>query len=202
LKGQGFGTRSLTLNGAGEMSADLAGLVFQRTTDPVLTPTYDAGTVPHFRRADIALTWLTGSGESDDFNISITNPLEPRDTFGSTLRSFFPDKMFHGNERVYVQGSIPKYSLDPDDIDALLNASTFAATAKWKSDAAVAATGKKYGMWMEMPACQYVAGTTDELGNRRRYGGSFDWFAAWSEGSAYDCKITLVNAIAAVESFV
>lgn len=202
LKGQGFGCNNLTLNAAGEMSADLTGIVVQRIADPALTPSYDSQAIHHFRRADMQLTWLTGSGESDDFTLASANPLERRDSFGTTLRSYYPDKLFHGNERVAVTGSIPKYSLDADDVDALLAASTFSGTAKWISDIVIGATTYKYSMWLQMPSCQLIGGQADELGNRRRYGASYDWFAAWDETAGFDAKWTIVCATAALETFV
>jgi hypothetical protein len=53
-----------------------------------------------------------------------------------------------------------------------------------------------------MPACQIVGGGPDDLGNHRRYGGSFDWFAAHDETAGYDCRITLSNAVTAIETYV
>ena len=52
-----------------------------------------------------------------------------------------------------------------------------------------------------MPKCQYTGGQADELANRRRFGGSFDFWAAWDEGLGYDAKITVTNAVTAIESY-
>jgi hypothetical protein len=202
LKGQGYGISNLTLNAAGEVGADLAGLVTLRTADPVVTPTFESLTVPPFRRADLQIqSWLTGTGETDDFTVAIANGLVRRKSFGLATRSYYPDKLFPADERVLVTGTIPKYALDPEDVDALLAASTFSAKARWQSDVNIGATGYKYAMWLEMPACQLVGGQPDELANRRRYGANYDWLAALHEGSGFDAKITLVNATSAIKTY-
>lgn len=201
LKGNGFGVSQFSLNSEGAVSADLMGLVLKRISDPNLTPSYDTQAIPPFRKVDMALQWLTGSGETDDFSMQITNGLQRRRSF-ATNRSYYADKLFHDDARVTVTGSIPKYGLDPEDMDALLAASYFRAQARWKSDVNVGATAYPYSMWIDMPACQIVGGGPDELGNKRRYGGSYDWFAGYDETLGYDCKITLANAVTAINTFV
>lgn len=201
LQGNGFGVSQLSLNATGELSADLMGLYLQNVADPNLSPTYDSPTIYHIRRGDLFLTWLAGSGSTDDFNIQIANPLVRRHSLGLATPSFFPDKMEHGDERVFLTGSIPKSTLADADIDNLINAATFASTARWKTPVNI--TGSyKYSIWIEMPACQYVGGQPDEMANRRRFGGNFDFFAAWDSGVGYDFKITVVNAIPALETYV
>jgi hypothetical protein len=197
IKGSGIGVAGWTLNAAGDFTATLNALVFKRISDPVLTPVLDTQAIPPFRRADVFLTWLTGSGESDDFSMSATNTLVRRKSFSANVRSYFSDRLFHGDERVTITGTIPKYSLDPDDLDALMAASVFAAKCRYKSDVNIGATAYPYSMWVEMPACQLIGGQPDELGNHRRFGASFDWWAAWDEASGYDVKITIVNNVPA-----
>lgn len=201
LKGQGFGVSNLALNAAGEMTADLMGLVVANVADPSLTASYDAGTIVPLRRGDLTLTWLGSTGVTDDFSLAITNPLVARRTLGLTTPSYFPDVMEHGDERVYLRGTMPKATLADADVNALLAGTTFSATAKWKSPKVIAATVYVYSMWIQMPSCQYVGGSFDEIANRRRFGGSFDFFAAYDEGQAYDFKITICNAVAAVGTF-
>jgi hypothetical protein len=125
-----------------------------------------------------------------------------RRTLGISPASYFPDKMENGDDKVALTGSIPKTVLADADVDALLAASTFAAVAKWITPRNIGATSKKYSMWCEMPRCQYIGGTLDDLANRRRFGGSFDWRASWDETAGYDFKITLVNAVAAIAGYV
>jgi hypothetical protein len=204
LRGQGFGISGWTLNADGAFTADLMGLVFGRIADPNVSPTYDVQTIPHFRRGDLNLTWLTGSGVTEDFTIAETDPLVRRRTLGLATPSYFPDKLEHGDDRVGITGTIPKTIFDPDDLDALMTAATFAAKARWKSPTNIGATSYKYSMWLEMPACQYIGGTMDELANRRRFGASFDWAARWDDTAGYDAKITIVNGVtaAALETLV
>lgn len=200
LKAQGYGVQGWTLDAAGAFTAELVGLVAGRVADPNLTPAYDTQAIPHLRRGDLTLTWLAGTAETDDFSIAGSNPLTRRHTMSLDPPSFFPDKLDHGDERVYIRGSIPKAAIDPDDFDALMDLSTFAAKARWQSPHTIAASGYPYSMWLQMPSCQYVSGEPDELSNKRRLGATFDWFAAWDEAAGYDAKITLVNAVSAIET--
>lgn len=205
LRMQGTGVSQLTIDSAGQVGADLMGLVFGRIADPNVTPSLDSLAIPHFRRGDLSVTpWLTGSGTTDDFSITLTNPLVRRRSMGLSPPSYFADKLEHADERVQLRGTIPKSALDPDDIDALLAGTTFAGTAKWVSPKSIAALAdapqNKYRMFIEMPALQYTGGQADELANRRRFGANFDWFATWDETAGYDFKITLINAVAAIES--
>lgn len=204
LQGNGYGVSSLSLNAAGELSADLLGCYLQRlAVDSTTVPSIVSSAIPPLRRGDLTLTWLTGGGTPDDFELTISNPLEGAPGWLLNPASFFPSSLeFAGDEQVRVTGSIPKRVLDADDYDALLAASTFSAKARWKSTRSIAATSYKYSLWVEMPACQYVGGDADELTNRRRRGASYDWFAAWDETAGYDVRFTLVNDVTAVETYI
>lgn len=197
LKGQGFGVTSLAMDAEGTFSADLAGLVIGRVADPNLTPVFDASSIPHFRRGDMTLTWLTGSAVTESFSFTIANPLNRRRTFTLATPSYFPDVLEHGDERVRLTGSIPKTSIDPDDYDALVAATTFAAKVRWRTPVNIGATGYKYSLWIELPKAQYTGGGPSPLSNARRFGANFDFWAAWDEALGYDVKITLVNGITA-----
>ena len=142
LKGQGFGITTLGLNADGILSADMLGLVVQNVVDPNLTASYDAATIYPVRRGDLALSWLGGTGNTIDFNISIANPLVARRSLALATPSFFPDKMENGDERVRVTGTIPKGSLADADIDALVAGTTFSATAKWKTQVIITGSYK------------------------------------------------------------
>ena len=200
LRGQGCGLTSMSMDAEGNLDAALQALVCARVADPNLTPSFTTQAVPHFRRGDLSLTWLTGSGTTEDFSFQIANPLTPRRTLGATSAlyttpTYFPDVMEHGDDKVMFTGSIPKTVFDPDDYDALVAATTFAARARWKSPKLIGATSYPYTMWIEMPAAQYAGGQPDPLGNRRRFGHSFDFRAAWDETAGYDFRLTLVCGI-------
>jgi hypothetical protein len=56
-------------------------------------------------------------------------------------------------------------------------------------------------MWVQMPAAIYSGGNSDEIGNKRRFGASFDFKAEYDEGAGYDVKITLVNDVSAIATY-
>jgi len=203
FQGNGYGVSSLGLNAAGELTAELLGCYLQRlAVDTTTVPTLVASAIPPLRRGDLTLTWLTGGGTPADFSFAIENPLEGAPGWLLDPASFFPSSLeFAGDQQVRVTGSVPKRVLDADDFDALLNASTFSAKARWKSTKSIAATSYKYSLWVEMPACQYVGGDADEITNRRRRGASFDWYAAWDESAGYDVRFTLVNDTTAIATY-
>ncbi len=199
LKAQGCGLTELGMDAEGNIDASALALVIARVSDPNLTPAYTTQAVPHFRRGDLSLTWLAGSGTTSDFSFKIANELVARRTMGLPQPSYFPDAMEHGDDKVMLTGSIPKTVLDPDDYDALINATTFAARARWKSPKVIGATAYPYTMWIEMPAAQYSGGQPDPLANKRRFGQTLDFRAAWDETAGYDFKITLVNGLTSAQ---
>lgn len=204
FQGNGYGVTKLSLNAAGELTAELLGCYLQRlAVDTTTVPSIVSSAIPPLRRGDLTLTWLTGGGTPADFSFAIDNPLEGAPGWLLNPASSFPSSMeFAGDQQVRVTGSIPKRVLDADDIDALLNAATFSAKARWKSQKSIAATGYKYSLWVEMPACQYVGGDeAEDLTNRRRRGSSFDWFASWDEAAGYEVKFTLVNDVTAIATY-
>jgi hypothetical protein len=196
MQGQGYALSALNGNADGAITGTWVGLVYAPINDPNLTPAYDTSAIPHLRRGDMSLTWLTGSGVTNDFTWAIANPLEAISSFG--VPSYYPDIIEQGPGRVLVTGTIPKRTLSTVDINELLSAGTFAATASWHSPVAIAATQYPYSMFMQMPGAQIVGGDADPLTNARRFGGSWNWMAAWDEASGYDCKFTLVSSLAAL----
>lgn len=202
LTENGVAVSSLALPASGEVTADLMGLYLTRAAhDAATNPSIESAAIPPFRRGDLYLSWLAGSGATGDFNLSIASALERIRTMSLDPPSYFPDQIEFGDDQVYMTGSIPKRILDPQDYDALLAATTFAAKARWKSTKVIGATAYKYSLWVEMPACQYVGGDADEIGNKRRHGATFDFFAAYDEAAAYDVKITLVNDVTATATY-
>ena len=195
MQGQGYALSALNGNADGAITGTWVGLVYARINDPSLAPAYDVSAIPHLRRGDMSMTWLSGSGVTSDFTWAIANPLEAIDSFG--VVSYYPDQMEQGPARVAITGTIPKRTLSTVDVDALLNAATFAAVATWHSPVAIAATQYPYSMFLQMPAAQIVGGDADPLTNNRRFGGNWNWMAAWDEIAGYDAKFTLVSSLAA-----
>lgn len=197
LRGQGYGVSDLSLNAAGEMTANMLGLVVASIADPALSPTYDSQSVLPVRRGDFTLNWLTGGGVVDDFTMSLANPLAVVRTLGLATPSFFPDVMEQGDTWPTLTGTIPKRRLNATDWAALIAASTFSATARWRTPAYVSDSPSKYGLWCTMPAVQLVGGTPDELYARRRFGASYNWAAQWDETTGYDFLFSLVCGVSA-----
>jgi hypothetical protein len=195
MQGQGYALSQLGGNADGSLTGTLVGIVYLPINDPSLTPAYDTSLIPHLRRGDMSMTWLAGSGATNDFTWSIANPIEAIDSLG--VASYYPDLMEQGPARVSITGTIPKRTLTTIDVAALLNAGVFAAVATWHSPKTIAATNYPYSMFLQMPSVQIVGGDTDPLTNARRFGGNWNWNAAWDEGAGYDAKFTLVSSLAA-----
>lgn len=193
IKAQGVGCSSLSFASEGGLQAALSALVYARIADPNLTPAFDTQAIPPFRRGDMTVDWLSSSGTTQDFNWQINNPLVKRRTFA--VSSYFPDVHEQGDEKVSLTGSIAKSTLATADIDALLAGTTFAAKIRYTSPTSILATNAKYKMLVELPRMQLLAGSPDDIGNKRRFGGSYDFRAAWDETAGYDFRITLINSV-------
>lgn len=192
---QGYALSQLGGNADGALTGTWQGLVYKPINDPSFTPAYDTQAIPHLRRGDMQLTWLSGSGVSSDFTWSVANPIEIIDSLG--VPSYYPDLVEQGPARVAVTGTIPKRTLASADISGLLSAGVFAALATWHSPKGIAATNYPYSAFLQMPSCQIVGGSPDPLTNARRFGGSWNWFAGWDEAAGYDARFTLVSSLAA-----
>jgi hypothetical protein len=108
-KAQGVGIDEIDFknaNGAQVFTAKLMALVAKRLTDPALTPTYE--TAAAWRKGQLALTWLSGSAITEDFDWSIKNGLAVEHQFG--VNSLYPDSIIYNNPLPVVGGSIPKRS--------------------------------------------------------------------------------------------
>ncbi|HET9199247.1 MAG TPA: phage tail tube protein [Solirubrobacterales bacterium] len=176
--------------GGANFSASGPGLYLARIANPSLTPTYEALSIRPFVRGNLSLEWVGGSGTTQDFSLSVSNPVEAVRSLG--IASKYPDIMEKANEGpIVVSGSIPKRQLDPDDYDALINSAGFEALARWVGDSVIA-LGYPYKLFVEFANCQYVGGEPDALANQRRHGASFDWKStALTTGST---TVTLVNS--------
>lgn len=201
-KGQGYGVSSFAFDGEGAITADLTGLVLVNSADPNITPSYDSSAIPPFRRGDMTLTWLGSGGTVENFSFTIANPLNRRRTYTLATPSYFADVLEHADDKVRLTGSIPKSALADADLDALMAATSFAGTAKWASPVNIGATSYKYKMWLQMPNCQHIGGGPQAMANVRRFGMDVDFWSAWDEASGYDFKITVVNGVSAIETYV
>lgn len=193
LKGCGSSAVALDSPASGGVGLSASGpaLYMARVADPALTPAYESLTIPPFERAHLQIvTWLAGTAVTEDFNVSIANPMETVRTLGAASK--FPDLLEKGDGPIVVSGTIPKRHIDPDDFDGLLNETTFTVKVRWQSTVNVGATSYKYALWLECNNCQYVDGEPEALANRRRIGASWAWKATYG-GTAGSSKWTLVN---------
>lgn len=195
MQGQGFVLSGLSGNADGAITGSLEGLVCKPINDPNITPVFDTSAIPHLRRGDMSLTWLAGGGVVSDFTWAIANPVERIRSLG--IASYFPDTMFQGPARTSVTGTIPKRAFDREDLDALMNAGTFASVATWHSPKEIGTSKFPYSMYLQMPNCQITGGDPDPLTNARRFGASYNWMAAWDETAGYDAQFVLVTSLAA-----
>lgn len=203
MEGYGFGVSSLSLNMAGELSADLMGLFMRRlAADAATVPVVAGSAIPPIRRGDLYISALAGGGRLADWTVNVTNPLQRIMSASVDPSSDWPDALEHGDEEVTVAGTIPKRILTGTDLDALIAATSFSMTARWVSDKLIGATAEPYQAWLQMPACQYVSGDTDEMAAKRRFGFSPDWFAHYDETLGYDARWTIINGVAAINTFV
>lgn len=169
---------------------------YTRISDPSLTPTYEAlATRPFFKRDLIIVTWLTGTGVSNDFGAAISSPIEDVDdlSVGPTQHRRGLAKAKEPSPIVF-SGTISKRAIDPEDWDGLINATGFATKARWKSRTFI--TGSyPYQMWIEHDNAQYVGGGPEPVSNNRRIGASFQYKATF-DGSGASTTVTVVNNIA------
>lgn len=199
-KAQGVGIDELAFaaaEGAQTFSAKLMALIAAQIADPTLTPSYEAAAP--WRAGELSLTWLAGSAITEDFNWSIKNGMKTERQFTSGSR--YPDAIVYDQALPVVGGSIPKRAFDADDYAALTSGTPFAAKIKYTHSEHVAATSYHHQLWVEMPACQYVAATIDPIKNERRNKASFDWEARYDTATSKWCTITLCTAVAAYATY-
>lgn len=203
MKGNGYGVSQLTMNGEGELSANLMGLVCKRTAvDTTTVPAYTTQAVPPIRRGDLYLSFLAGGGAIADFGWQIDNPLAAIRSMSLLPPSLYPDTMEFGDAQAKLTGTIPKRIAAAVDQDAVMAATVFAAKARYKSAKTIAATAYQYSMWIELPAAQYTAGTIEDLKNVRRHGiPDLAFEGQYDETSGFDVRITVVGATASIATY-
>jgi hypothetical protein len=198
-KAQGVAVDELAFkadNGAQTFAAKLLALVAKQISDPSLTPSYE--TAGPWRAGELALTWLSGSAITKDFDWSIKNGLKAERQF--TTNSRYPDSIIYDAPLPVVGGSIPKRAFDSDDWTALTAGTTFAAMIKYVHSEFATGT-YKHKLWVEMPACQYITGKQEPITNKRRTEATFDWEARYDTATSKWCTITLVNATPAYATY-
>jgi hypothetical protein len=196
---QGVGIDELSLkadNGAWVLDAKMLALVCATIADPTLTPSYE--TPGPWREGELALTWMAGSAITKEFDWSIKNGLAVERQF--TTNSRYPDSIVYEANLPVVGGSIPKRAFDADDWSALVAGTTFAAALKYAHSEVI--TGAyHHGLWVQMPACQYVSGKQDPVKNERRTEATFEWEARYDTVTSKWCTVTLVNATPAYATY-
>jgi hypothetical protein len=203
MKGNGFGVSQIALNGDGELSASLVGLVCKRAAvDTTTVPAYTTQAVPPVRRGDLYLSFLAGGGAIADFGWTLDNPLAAIRSMSLLPPSNFPDTLEFGDAQAKLTGTIPKRIATAVDQDAAMAATTFSARARYKSSKTIAATSYAYSMWIELPAAQYTAGTIEDLKNVRRHGiPDLAFEGNYDETAGFDCRITIVGGTSSVATY-
>lgn len=201
LRDKGVTCSALALNigdqGApSTFEATLTGLYQTRvTSDPALTPTYDATTVKPFYRGQFSIgTWLTGSGSPINQSLSWDNPVEVAETL--TTSSLWPADWQRPNTAGAVPrltGSIDTRSIDPQDYDAFVGNTSFTFLQSWKSSQVIGASTTTYKLFVE-GAATYTDFTPDAIEHKLRQGASIPWSAGKS-GATPAFRVTLINGI-------
>lgn len=195
LKGAALSTLGIETpeSGGGRISASGLALFSQRVSDPSLTASYESLAIRPFTRGDLQIvTWLSGTATFEDFDVSISNPVEATPSLG--ISSKYPDLMEKGDDPITFTGSVPKRVIDADDYDALVNATGFATKARWQSESIIA-SAYPYSMWVQHDNAQYLEGGPNALANTRRIGARFT-YKATSDGVGASTVVTLINATA------
>lgn len=197
LKGAAIGELAIAnpAEGGSRLTASGPALFMERTSDPALTPTYESLAIfPFMRRSLAIVTWLTGTATTEEFGVTITNPLsDPWPSMGAGGAGF-ADIIEKGDGPITVTGSIPKRALDADDYDGLLAATGFTVKVRWTSAVNIGATGYPYKLYLEGPNGQYVDGGPEAMTAARRHGQTFDFKLTNASGAAGSSKFTLINA--------
>jgi hypothetical protein len=179
LKAKGAAISDLTLDtpeqGGAAVKVNGPALYLDEQSNPGLSPAFEALSIPPFFRGNLTLPGnLAGTGTTQDFGLTINNPVEAARTLGAA--SLFPDAMFKANDGgpIVVSGTIPKEILDAQDLQALKAATGFELLASWVSTAIIA-SGYPYKLFFKAANAQYTEGTPEALQAKRRLGSSLSW---------------------------
>jgi hypothetical protein len=194
-KAKGAAASSFSLEspdkGGAMIAASGPAVYLDRQADPSLTPAFESLAIRPFTRGGLTLaTDLTGHGTTQDFSVSITNPVSPYRSLSAASR--WADVMEKDNQGpIAVTASIPRRQLDADDIDALKNATGFPLLAMWISESIIA-SAYPYKFFVKFDNAQYVEGDPDDLQNQRRHGHTFT--AKSTTTSTGSTTLEVVNA--------
>jgi hypothetical protein len=185
-------------NGAMVLDPTALALYTGDIADPSVTPVVDL-TMP-FRQGDMTLTWLGSSALTRAFDFKFNAPLE---TVRSPVHaSLYPTDVWYKNgELPYVSGKISKATLEAADLAALYAGGQFAAMIKIVHRQQIGSTGYMPKMWVDMPGCELVGITRDDIKAERRREGSYTWESRFDHTTGNLVTVTLVNDTAAYATF-
>lgn len=192
----GCGAEELTLNSDDAGGVKLArkgkALFYEPIADPEITPTPESLAIRPFQRRGLRVSKWQGDPQLlEQFNLTITNPLEVARSMG--VASAFPDLMEKGEGPILVVIEAPKRHFRTADLEALLGATRFEVKALWESLSKIGATAYPYRFWAQGDGGQYTGGGPSALENKRRLGATFQTKLT-SDGAGASSKFTLVNA--------
>jgi len=197
FKAKGATVQQLDLStptqGGAQVHAQGPAAYLSRQSNPSLTPAYESLSIRPFMRSNLTLpTNLSGTGTTEDFTLSVHNPVATVRSLGAASK--WADVVEKDNVgSIVVSGTIPKRQLDQDDVDALRNSTGFALLASWVSDTFV--TGSyPYKFYFSASNAQYDAGDPDPLMNKRRHGHQLNWKS--TTASTGSSVFEVVNATA------
>lgn len=201
-KGQGVGVSQISMDGAGNISASLTGLVSIPDDDPGETPVYDAPSVHPLLSRDLVVTWNGQSGSVSDYTWSMSNPLEASRNYGN--RSAYPGKLRYGTGFVTMTGTVAMDEADVDDRDLQNEATQFSALSHYRTQSKVGSSGCPYQFFTQLHGAQIVGGTgVEDMAAKRRHAASYNWKAGYDSGAGADFTITAVSGLtqAGLETF-
>lgn len=185
---------SVPASGGVQLEASGPANYIARINDPSLSASPDGTSVSPFQRAFASIeTWLSNSYvtvAAQDISYSIANPVSQVESLAVASR--WPAIVEKDDGPVVITGSVTPRQIDADDWDALVANTGFAALTKFVSTDTIASS-YPYKAYIKLANCQYTGGGPDALSNKRRLGGSFDFKATNSSGSAGHATITIVN---------
>ena len=194
----GCACEELTLNtddaGGVKQMKKGAALLYESIEDPAITATPESLAIRPFQRRGLKVaTWQGDPKLLEQFNLTITNPLDIGRSMG--VASSFPDLAEKGEGPITCVIDAPKRHFQSADLDALMAADRFAVKALWRSLSKIGITAYFYSFWVEGDGAQYTGGGPQTLENKRRIGADFQ-AKLTSDGAGASSKFTLVNATA------
>ncbi len=196
----GCATEELELTseaGGVKFRANGPALVALPVDDPAITPIPETLAVrPFMRRGLRVTTWQGNVLDLEQFNVTVSNPVEVDRSLG--VASGFPSIIEKADGPITVTVEAPKRKLRRADLEALQRATRFAVKAAWVSQTEIAASRYPYSFWLEGDGAQYTGGGPQSLENRRRIGATFQ-AKLTSDGSGASARFTLVNATASYD---